>query len=179
MDNNKNSLTLLSDGVKIQGRYYTVSNGFISKEDGSVLIPYKDLLSVDYVKRRSKRIMYIVLVLGFLLMLVLSGVRSRLERTIETLNIEDLQSTYKILDNISNSIQRGDAGQFYEKAKAVVTGIIILASIVCLFCLIYLFSARRFVEITSMRGTYRIVVHRGDKEFANIVSQLQMRISRN
>jgi|GEM_PF-898586 len=168
-----NSLTLLSEGVKIQGRYYTVSNGFISKADGSVIIPYRDLLSVDYVKRRSKRIMYIVLVLGFLLMLVLSGVRSRLERTIETLDIKTVQSTYKTLENIGNTIKKGDAGQFYETAKTVVTGIIILTSIVCLFCLIYLFSRRRFVEITSMRGTYRVVVQRGDKEIANIVSQLQ------
>jgi len=167
------TLTLLSDSVKIQGRYYSVSNGFISKVDGSVLIPYKDLLSVEYVKRRSKRVMYIVLILGFLLMLVLSGVRTRLERTIETLDIKNIQSTYKTLENIGNTIKNDDTGEFYKTAKAVVTGIIILTSIVCLFGLIYLFSMRKFIEITSMRGTYRVVVERGNKELAHVVSQLQ------
>lgn len=70
------TITLSGDSVKIQGKYYTVSNGFLSKQDGTVTIPYKDLLSADYVKRRSKRIMYIVLLLGSLLLLVLSGVRT-------------------------------------------------------------------------------------------------------
>lgn len=88
------TLTLSSDGVKIQGSYYTVSNGFTSKQDGSISIPYKDLLSVDYVKRRSKRIMYIVLLLGSLLILVLSGVRTNIGRTIESLDFKSLQSTY-------------------------------------------------------------------------------------
>ena len=77
----ENSTLILSgDSVKIQGRYYTVSNGFLSKQDGTVTIPYKDLLSADYVKRCSKRIMYIVLLLGSLLLLVLSGGRPHQHR---------------------------------------------------------------------------------------------------
>mgnify|MGYP000899226806 CR=1 FL=1 len=171
------TLTLSGDSVKIQGRYYTVSNGFTSKQDGSVSIPYRDLLSVDYVKRRSKRVMYIVFVLGSLLILALSGVRTGIVRKIESLDFTSVQSAYKTAQNISDTI-RNTGGDLYKALKAIVTGIIVLTSIVCIFCIIYIFSGRRFVEITSMRGTYRVVVQRGDKELLNAVSQLQARLSR-
>lgn len=176
MDNT--SLTLTSEGVKVQGRYYTVSNGFTSKQDGSVLIPYRDLLSVDYVKRRSKKVMYIVLVLGSLLILALSGVRSSIGRKIESLDFSSMQSAYKTAQNINDAIKSNNNGDFYNTLKIIVTVIIVLTSIVCILCIIYLFSGHRFVEITSMRGTYRVAVQRGDKELSHAVSQLQARISR-
>ncbi|MFY9174156.1 MAG: hypothetical protein WAO24_02250 [Peptococcia bacterium] len=171
------TLTLSSDGVKIQGSYYTVSNGFTSKQDGSISIPYKDLLSVDYVKRRSKRIMYIVLLLGSLLILVLSGVRTNIGRTIESLDFKSLQSTYITAQKINDAVQNSNSSDFYKTLKVIVTGIIILTAIVCVFCIIYLFSRRKFIEITSMRGTYRVAVQGGDMELPHVVSQLQARIS--
>jgi succinate dehydrogenase hydrophobic anchor subunit len=171
------TITLSGDSVKIQGKYYTVSNGFLSKQDGTVTIPYKDLLSADYVKRRSKRIMYIVLLLGSLLILVLSGVRTNIGRKIDSLQFSSLQSAYKTAQDVSGKI-RDSSGDFYNTLKAIVTGIMILTAIVCVFCIIYLFSGRRFIEITFMRGTYRVVVQRGDRELPRIVSQLQARIAR-
>ena len=174
----ENSTLILSgDGVKIQGRYYTVSNGFLSKQDGTVTIPYKDLLSADYVKRCSKRIMYIVLLLGSLLLLVLSGVRTSIGGKIDSIEISSLQSAYKTAQDVTEKI-RDSSGDLYNTLKAIVTGIMILTAIVCVFCIIYLFSRRRFIEITSMRGTYRVVVQRGDRELPRIVSQLQARIAR-
>lgn len=172
------TLTISSDGVKVQGRYYTVSNGFTSKQDGSVSIAIKDLLSVDYVKRRSKRIMYIVLVLGSLLIFALSGVRTSIERTIESLDFKSIQTTYKTVQNVNDAIQNSNSSDFYKSLKIIVTGIIVLTSVVCIFCVIYLFSRRRFVEITTMQGTYRIIVQHGDKELHRVVSQLQARILR-
>jgi len=121
--------------------------------------------------------MYIVLLLGSLLILVLSGVRTNIGRKIDSLQFSSLQSAYKTAQDVSGKI-RDSSGDLYNTLKAIVTGIMILTAIVCVFCIIYLFSRRRFIEITSMRGTYRVVVQRGDRELPRIVSQLQARIAR-
>lgn len=170
-------LVLSGDSVQIQGKYYTVSNGFLSKQDGTVTIPYRDLLSVDYVKRRSKRIMYIVLLLVSLLILVLSGVRSGIGRKIDSLDFSSLQSAYKTAQDVGEKI-RDTGSDLYNTLQTVVTAIMILTAAVCVFCIIYLISGRRFIEITSMRGTYHIVVKHGDRELPRIVSELQARIAK-
>jgi preprotein translocase subunit SecY len=118
-----------------------------------------------------------VLLLGSLLLLVLSGVRTSIGRKIDSIEISSLQSAYKTAQDVTEKI-RDSSGDLYNTLKAIVTGIMILTAIVCVFCIIYLFSRRRFIEITSMRGTYRVVVQRGDRELPRIVSQLQARIAR-
>jgi len=174
----KGSLTLTGNGVEIQGRYYTVSNGFTSKKEGPVSIPYGKILAVDYVKRRSKRIMYIILVFGLLLIFALSAVRARVERAIESLDFSSVASSYETVRNISDAIDETETGNFYEILKAIVTGVTILAAAICVFCIIYLFTAKKCVEITSMQGTYRVVAEPGSTELARVVPQLQERIAR-
>jgi len=54
-------LMLLDNCVNISGEYYTVSNGFITKTYGELQIPYKDFLTVEFVKQRSKKMLYTML----------------------------------------------------------------------------------------------------------------------
>ena len=70
MDNRQ--LVLLSDCVKICGEHYTVSNGFATKVFGEIQVRYSDLLTVELVRQRSKKMMYVVLLLGGVLLFMQS-----------------------------------------------------------------------------------------------------------
>jgi hypothetical protein len=127
--------SLFNDRLTIQGEHYIVSNGFVSKQSGDVTLRYNDLLSVEIVKRRSKRVMYAMLLCAGLLLLIM--------------NVE-----------------------FIPRAVYAVPAVLS-----CLFGAFYAFSVRQYVEITSMKGTYRIAAQRGDTEIESIVNQLQRCIS--
>ena len=124
-----------SDCIIINGEHYTVSNGFVTKAYGEVQIQYNDLLTVEVVKCRSKKLLYAMLIPTGIMILVL--------------NMEG----------------------FLSIAIAA-----FLAIIICVFGILYAFSMRRFIEITSMRGTYRISMKYDDLELENIAVQLQQRI---
>ena len=130
-----NNLTLLDNSISIDGEHYTVSNGFVTKAYGEIRIRYKDLLAVEIVKQRSKKVMYTMLIPTGILLFVWN----------------------------------------FESFIPMIP-IAILAVIVCVMALMYFFSVRRFVEFTSMKGTYRIAVQRGDSEIETIITQLQSRI---
>ena len=127
-------LTLHPTHIKITGQHYTVSNGFAAKAHNEVTLPYSDILTVELVKRRSKKMMYVILILGAVLIFALD------------------------FDGIAPAF------------------VIALTTIICAIGVVLLFSNRQYVEITSMRGTYRIAVSRGDAEAMGIVEQLQARI---
>jgi hypothetical protein len=138
---NSQSLLLMTDSIIIKGQHYKVSNGFLSKENGEKKLNIKDIISADWVKRRSKKAMYAVLLLGSVLLAFVSR----------------FGSWYKD-----------------EDLLAIAVG---LAVIICTAIVIYLFSVRRFAEITTMRGTYRVAVNRGDEGAVKaIVAQLRSRI---
>ena len=128
-------LTLLDEYATIKGEYYTVSNGFISKAYGELQLKYGDLLTVEFTKHRSKKMLYAMLIPTGIIVLVF--------------NLESFLS---------------------------IVATALLAILVCVMGILYFLSVRRFVEVTSMRGTYRIAVERDDSEIESVVTQLQRRI---
>ena len=110
-------------------------NGFVTKAHGEVPIKYNDILAIELVKRRSKRVMYVTLFFGGILLIV--------------------SSFDSILSMIAFSL---------------------LAVLICIAGVVYLFTARHFVEFTTMRGTYRMAVDREDTEIEGIIFNIQKRI---
>jgi len=126
----------LSDGyVAIRGEHYVVSNGFATKTHGEVRLWLNELLSIELIRHRSKKAMYV--------MLLPTGILAF------TLNFD---STLSMIPTI------------------------FLAVIICIVGLVYLLSARQFVEFTTMQGTYRIAVEHSDTEIEDSVTQMQQRI---
>jgi len=134
MSNHLTKLTLSDDGLTINGEHYTIFNGFMSKKYDKVHLRYNDLLAVEFVKYRSKKLMYSTLFLGGILIFVLD---------------------------------------FADILPAPALTIITL--IICIMGLLYLFSAEQFIELTTMRGTYRVASGK-DTETKRIVENLQARI---
>ncbi|MCL1842971.1 MAG: hypothetical protein FWF79_04100 [Defluviitaleaceae bacterium] len=125
-------IKLLETSVSIQGEYFTVNSGFISKVHGKLQLYYKDLIAVELVKRRSKKLMYVVLFLSGILMFLL--------------NFQNIFS---------------------------VALIFVFVILICAIGVIYFLSIRQFLEITSMKGTYRIAVKYEESEVKNITRKLQ------
>jgi hypothetical protein len=165
-----NPLTLTHDNVIISGKHYTVSNGFLSKADGEVRLKRSDIVSVNWVKRRSKRGMYAVLILGSILIAVLSMVRGNI-------GIDNVQEAYDLAHDVYEFVQDGRDSALYETARTAMTVVIVLTAIVTIIGAGYLFSGRRYAEFTTMQGTYRMAV-RGEhkQEMKDIVLQLRARM---
>lgn len=176
MDNSL--LSLSSDSVKIKGVHYTVSNDFLKKADGEVQLHYKDLLSVELVKRRSKRAMYITLFLGSILVFILSFVRSNIEAKINDLiTINSVQDAYETATKLYDTLQQGRNSEEYQQVANIVTALMIFTIIITIVGILYLFSGRYFAELTTMYGTYRVKVKQGDDEIKRIIVQVQKRIT--
>jgi hypothetical protein len=178
---NKKQLELSADGVSIHGKYYTVSNGFLSETEGTLQLPYRDLLSVELVKRRSKKAMFAVLLLGCVLIFILSSVRANIEDSArDVLEITDAKDAYNTAKDAYETVlevrEQGYSALVSEKMKAAITVVIVLTALASISGAAYLFTGRNFVELTTMRGTYRIKVERGDNEIKSVISQLQGRL---
>jgi hypothetical protein len=73
------NITLTATGINIDGRYFTVVNGYQSSKRGQFHIEYKSLLAVNLIRRWSKKLMFLFILVGsglaFALPLVRSGFR--------------------------------------------------------------------------------------------------------
>jgi len=57
-------LTITPTGVSINGRYYTLSAGYQTAQEGMQFIPYAELLNVERVRRFSKRALLLFVAIG-------------------------------------------------------------------------------------------------------------------
>lgn len=179
MDNKP--LTLSADGVTIHGKHLTVSNGFVTKAEGARHLRYSDLLSVELVKRRSKKVMYAVLLLASILISVLLIVRANIGSSasgvLKIVSTQNVQEAYSAAKELQETIQNEGYISFATKAtKAVLVVLIVLVALVGITGALYLFSVRWSVELTSMMGTYRVIVKRGDPDVRNTIAQLKSRL---
>jgi len=161
---NSAALSFSADFVHIRGEYYTVSNGFMSKAKGEVELPVSSILSVESVKRRSKKIMYaVLLIMGVAIALIYP--------TIIAYNY-----VTGLIDGSFWDLNYMFIGR-HAHAFAMLAIVFMFASIpATIVGLVYFFNGRHFVELTTMRGTYRVAVPRGDVQMESVVKQLQQQI---
>jgi|GEM_PF-4926805 len=58
---------LSADTLTLRGEVFTVANGFLTRHNGEVRLPYTALLSVTRTKHRSKKTLYACLIIGSIL----------------------------------------------------------------------------------------------------------------
>ncbi|MCL2604127.1 MAG: hypothetical protein FWD90_06580 [Defluviitaleaceae bacterium] len=120
-------ITLDETGINISGKYYTVVGGYQSSKQENFRIEYKNLLLVDHVRRRSKKI-YFTFILFASLLVALPTVVIRLLQIIGLFTDTNVRST-----------------------------IITLAFILSLIFLVALFfSSRASIEFTFIGGVIRV-----------------------
>ncbi|MCL2603219.1 MAG: hypothetical protein FWD90_01925 [Defluviitaleaceae bacterium] len=120
----------------IKEGHFTVNNGFITKSTGEAVVNYGDVLAVEFVKRRSKKVMYMSLICCGLMVL----------------------------------------GMDYYKHLPTTIPIAVVA-VVGILCFTFLFSVRRFLEITTMKGIFRVPISKHDDSIKTLVLQLRKHIA--
>jgi hypothetical protein len=126
-------ITPAETGVVIDGKYFTVVGGYQSTKRGNFFIEYKNLLAVDRVRRRSKKIFF-----GFIL----------------------LGSMWVAVPPLFNIVRKamiffdGIDMEYISVAIAVIVGIVFILSII--FLLSLLFSNRAYIEFTFIGGVIRV-----------------------
>ena len=142
-----NNITLTADGIIIGAPYYAIVNGYSYAKQEQFYIEYKNILTVDRVRRRSKKIFFSFILLGSLLTLVIPAI-FRWLRAAQQLNI-------------------------VESAPNIIGGIAVLCA-VCLIAL--LFSNRTYVQFTFIGGTIRVPCGSIKKtETARLISEIYSR----
>jgi len=122
-------ITPAETGIIIDGKYFTVVNGYQSTKYGDFFIEYKNLLSVDRVRRRSKKIFFAFILLGSMLIAA--------------------PPLFNIL--------RQFAYFFGETETEYVVIAIVIAVILCVaFLLSLLFSNRAYIEFIFIGGVIRV-----------------------
>ena len=120
--------------LTLRGEVYTVSGGFLTPHEGAVQLPCKDILSITRARHRSKKSLYVLLVLGCILSLAL------------------------------------DVADFLP-VPGVLTGAVVVAAVA--IGAVHFFSARAYVEVVSMRGTFRVAVEDNGAEVDRVIADVQ------
>jgi len=173
---NGKPLVLTAEGVLIQGKHYTVSNGFIRSAKGPRHLRYRDLLSAEIVRRRSKRAMYAVLLTACILFAILTAIRSNIRVVDDALKLASSQNLEEAVQTAKRLQEGIQSGALRNAARGVLLVLMILTAAVGLFGAIYLFSGRWVLELTTMEGTFQVPVSRRDPEIQDILSRLRSRL---
>ena len=175
MDNT--NLSLNADGVTIQGEHYTVSNGFLSKANGRVHILFKDLLSAEIVKRRSKKAMYVTLIIGCILIFALNYARNNFVPSAPEIRLDTVESVLDTYEAISGFIDDIDTF-LYRDLRVILNVMIPIVAFLTIAAAVYLFSGKRFIEFVTMRGTYRVDTKNMGADADNVVRLVASRAQR-
>jgi hypothetical protein len=120
-------ISLVDAGVTIHGRHYAVQNNYQSIRHRQIYIPYKDLLAVDRIRRRSKKLFFVFILAG------------------------------SIMTALVNLIMRGFAFTRYIGGEDVLVNIIVVLTIITAsFMLAVAFSSRAYIELTFIGGIIRV-----------------------
>ena len=142
-----NNITLTTDGIAINAPYYAIINGYSYTKQEQFYIEYRNLLAVDRVRRRSKKVFFAFILFGSLLIAIVPTI-SRWLRIANQLNITD---------SIPN-----------------ILGSMVALCVVCLIALAL--SNRPYIQFTFLGGVIRVPCGSINKtEMTRLISEIHNR----
>jgi len=140
-----------NDNVEINGIYYTVVNGYTKRTQGKLHIRYGSLLSVCYVKRRLKNVLFVFILVGSVLSIITSYLMSKMK-------------LLRFINEIgaSNTLQT----------------LLTVIAVFFLFCMFALFFSKQpYIEISYIGGVVRIPCFRmGKLEAMELIAIIRSKI---
>lgn len=138
VDPNSANLSMTEEYLVVKGRHYNIFNGYISPADKSQAIPIKDILSMEFVTMRSKRLFMVFITLMSLVTLFFPAIR----KLINIIN-ENRRIARKAYDLISHSDTKTII------VIVVIIYIMMLVACICIF-LMYFFKPFKFLRISTV-----------------------------
>lgn len=151
------NLTMTSDYLVINGKHYQVKNGYLYRRETPGSIPVKDILSMEYLMMRSKR-MFIIFILFMSLVIFGSvGVGKVLTVTKQVdKKVQKVEMFYNYIAeedsdiNITDTVKTG----FTKAGVVILYVLLILGSIISFFC--YIFRPFRILYISALGATIAV-----------------------
>ena len=142
-------ITTTDNGITTEGIYYNYQNGYMNKQSGRHFINKKDLLLVNVVRDRSKKMMFAFVLIGLAFIWLYNKLLSSVKDFFTIESIFDIQDR---IEQAQEIVEKANSPLFYLVMSIIIIGII---TAYC-FLLHYAFSNRKYIEITYIGGCIRV-----------------------
>ena len=156
-------ISLLPDCVQISGEFFTVANGYTKKVNDIVYLPFGDLLKAEIVKRRNKRFLYMSLLIMGISVVIITPFLYILGYVFtggfwHTLFYMDFYGDY-----------------IFGIILPIIVVVFLAFSVLAVpIFIIYLLTGKTYVELTTMKGIFRVEMGINDTETLNHIEQRLM-----
>lgn len=152
--NDSADLTITKEYLVVKGKHFQMRNGYLYRSNQTQAISVKDILSMEYLTIRSKRLLIIFMVLMTLVVFSGAGVRKMLTVTRQVdQEVQKVENVYNYVSDedidisVTGSIMSAFSN-FGIKGIIIVYMILVLGSVGCL--LLYFLKPFRVLYISSL-----------------------------
>lgn len=180
--NNYANVTMTKEYLVVKGKHFQVRNGYLNSSKQTQAISVKDILSMEYLTMRSKRLFILFIVLMTLVVFGGVGIRKTLS-VIRELDreVQKIENVYKYvadedIDINSTGSLKDSFSELGIEGIIIVYMVLIMGSVGCL--LLYLFKPFRVLYISSLGMIIAVERRFYDKsQLDSIVKAWQMQLS--
>lgn len=150
-------LTITPDYLVVNGKHYQVKNGYLYRRETPGSIPIKDILSMEYLTMRSKRMFIIFILLMSLVIFGSVGVGKVLTVTKQVdKKVQRVETFYNYIADEDSDIKITDTVKtgFTKAGVVIIYVLLILGSIISFFC--YIFRPFRMLYISALGVTIAV-----------------------
>ena len=135
------NITMTDEYLVVTGLHYDIFNGYVSRTEQPKAIHMKDILNVEYITIRSKRLFMVFIVLMSTVAAGIPLIRSLLDNVQKNRKI--LEKGYEMLSNVDNS-------RAITMIRIVVIIYILLVIFSILVFLVYTFKPYHFLRFSAV-----------------------------
>lgn len=144
------NITLTNEYLVVNGPHYSIFNGYISSTKETKAIKVKDVLNIEYVTLRSKRLLMAFVILMSIVIFGSTGIK--LVSSVVTNVTQETQFTEDEDDYGQNSIREKNAKR--RAVRIIIYGILMVSSACCIvsyflkpFQLLYISSSGNMIAV--------------------------------
>lgn len=153
-ENASADLTITKEYLVVKGKHYQMRNGYLYRTEQTQAVPVQDILSMEYLTVRSKRLLIVFMILMTLVVFGGTGVRKLLSTTRKIDNeVKKIESVYNYVsdEDVDISVTDSVLNLFSNMGIKVIIAlyaVLLMGSVACF--LLYWLKPFRVLYISSL-----------------------------